>query len=114
MSKQAKDFNKIREVRKKVSKIRNGGKNVNKIVQLAQERSGLKADPINSATFLVREFGAVIRRNSCSDVPSSAHQHRKASGVMDGNFPYWAAALMTVCMVAVGLHGSAGAGGKTH
>ena len=48
-----------------------------------------KADTINLPQFLVHR----VRRNpvqTCrSNAPSSAHQRGRASGVVDGNFPYW-------------------------
>ena len=39
------------------------------------------------------KFGTISRALSLAQlaVPSSAHQHGRASGIVDGNFPYWLA-----------------------
>ena len=65
---------------KKVSKLQTWVKKINKIVQVAQNRSKYfaRADPMNLAQFLNYKFGAWCSHASelgTSNALSSAHQH---------------------------------------
>ena len=72
----------IREVAKKGQQdFEVPKKKVNKIFS--------KGDTINFSQFLVCQVWHSPAQTHRSNVPSSAHQRGRASGVVDENFPYW-------------------------